>query len=113
MPGHTSSSNPLPDRRGRAVAFAITWLSYATYYMGRKGFSVAKSAIVDQFGPRALTFYHPSKYISVGVETAYLTAYALGQYVSGSLGDRIGARRLVSTGMLVSAAAWRQPSAAR
>ena len=29
--------------RGRRAAFAITWLAYASYYLGRKGFSVAKA----------------------------------------------------------------------
>jgi sugar phosphate permease len=33
----------------------------------------------------------------------YLAAYALGQFVSGRLGDRLGARRLVGFGMIASA----------
>jgi sugar phosphate permease len=80
---------------GRAVAYGITWLSYATYYLGRKGISVAKATISDALGERAL----------YGVETSYLAAYALGQYISGWLGDRVGARRLIGFGMLASAAA--------
>ena len=61
----------------------LTWLTYATYYTGRKGFSVAKKAIHDHLG------------VSVAalglIDTAYLAAYAIGQFVSGTLGDRIGA----------------------
>lgn len=80
---------------GRIVAFSVTWIAYFTYYIGRKGLSAAKTGIADDLGPRAL----------VGVETALLTAYALGQYASGLLGDRVGARRLVTVGLLVSAGA--------
>lgn len=82
------------ERGARGAAFAITWLSYATYYLGRKGVGVVRTSVTDELGPRALH----------GVETALLAAYALGQYVNGFLGDRLGPRRLVALGMLVSAA---------
>jgi sugar phosphate permease len=82
-------------RRGHAVAFAVTWLAYATYYLGRKGFSVTKARIRKEIG------------IGEGalatIDTGYLTAYAVGQFVSGLVGDRVGARRLVSFGMLAAA----------
>ena len=84
-----------PDTAEFAQAFSITWLSYATYYLGRKGMSVAKTAIEEAFGARAF----------LGVQTAYLATYALGQFVCGGIGDRIGARRLIGFGMLASAAA--------
>jgi sugar phosphate permease len=79
-----------PDRRG-ATAFALTWLAYATYYLGRKGFSVSKSRIAGELG---LT-----KTALATIDTGYLSAYAAGQFVNGVLGDRIGARRLVAFGM--------------
>lgn len=79
----------------RAVAYAVTWVSYATYYFGRKGLSVAKASMETALGKSAL----------YGVETAYLAAYAVGQYVNGWLGDRVGARRLIGFGMLLSACA--------
>lgn len=86
-----------PDEavKGRPVAYGITWLSYATYYFGRKGLSVGKASIEAALGKGAI----------VGLDTAYLAAYAAGQYINGWLGDRVGARRLVGFGMLVSAAA--------
>jgi sugar phosphate permease len=77
------------------TVWGVTWLSYATYYFGRKNLSVTKAAIGRSLGSHAL----------YGVETVYLAAYALGQYGSGWLGDRVGARRLVGVGMLVAAAA--------
>ncbi|MCA9628913.1 MAG: MFS transporter [Myxococcales bacterium] len=82
--------------RYRFVVWGITWLSYASYYVGRKGLSVAKKTMHDQLGV--------STYLFASIETAYLSAYALGQFVNGLLGDRLGARRLVGLGMLLSAA---------
>jgi len=83
------------SRRARWGAWVLTWVSYMTYYLGRKGISVAKAPITEALGKSAL----------LGVETAYSAAYALGQSVNGFLGDRVGARLLVGVGMLVSAAA--------
>lgn len=95
MSDATAARAPDVNRVGRAVAFALTWTSYASYYFGRKGISVAKAPLTEELGKSAL----------YGVETAYLAAYAVGQYASGLLGDRVGARRLVGLGMLASAAA--------
>ena len=81
-------------RRDRNLAWGLTWLAYATYYTGRKGFSVAKKSIHDQLGV--------SESMLGAIDTAYLAAYAGGQFVNGFLGDRIGARRLVGFGMLLS-----------
>ncbi|MDC3958701.1 MFS transporter [Polyangium jinanense] len=106
-PGASSTSLPIErgepsalvedarTRRGRWTAWVLTWVSYATYYLGRKGISVAKAPIMESLGKDVLR----------NVETAYLAAYMVGQYVNGMLGDRVGARRLVGVGMLVSAGA--------
>jgi len=84
------------EKRDRHRAWGLTWLAYATYYTGRKGFSVAKTSIVKDVGLSEA---------SLGaIDTAYLISYALGQFANGILGDRIGARRLVGYGMLLSAA---------
>ncbi len=90
-----SASSSSPANRQAWTVWIVTWLSYATYYFGRKNLSVTKAAIGRALGAHAL----------YGVETAYLAAYAIGQYASGWLGDRTGARRLVGYGMLVAAAA--------
>jgi sugar phosphate permease len=78
-------------------AWTLSWISYATYYVGRKGFSVAKKTLSHGLG------------LSEGtlglIDTAYLVAYAGGQFGSGLLGDRLGARRLVGFGLLGSALA--------
>jgi sugar phosphate permease len=84
-----------PDKKGHAVAFGATWLAYATYYLGRKGFSVSKARVVKELAIGEGTL--------AAIDTGYLGAYAIGQFVSGLLGDRVGARRLVSIGMLFAA----------
>lgn len=94
----------MPGTRNREtarwVAWSVTWVAYATYYLGRKGLSVAKKPMESE--------------LSIGradlaaIDTGHLAAYALGQLANGILGDRIGARRLIGFGMLLSAAmcAW-------
>ena len=79
----------------RTRAFALTWIAYASYYLCRKNFSVTKSALEDEFGldRRDLGL----------IDTGYLATYAVGQFVMGLLGDRVGPRRMVGVGMIVSA----------
>jgi OPA family glycerol-3-phosphate transporter-like MFS transporter len=84
------------DRRKQLTAFGLSWLAYATYYLGRRGFGVVKKPLHDQLGVSEVALGR--------IDTAYLTAYSLGQFVSGVLGDHVGARRLVGYGMLLSAA---------
>jgi len=79
----------------RHRAWGLSWIAYVTYYTGRKGFSVVKKSVHDQLG------------VSVealgAIDTVYLAAYSMGQFVSGFWGDRIGARKLLSFGLLGSA----------
>src|SRR4051812_45520353 len=82
---------------GRVVAWLTTWIAYAGYYFGRKGFSVAKKTIRDSLGISAAALG--------AIDTAYLAAYAVGQLGSGYVGDRVGARRLIVVGLCLSAAA--------
>jgi OPA family sugar phosphate sensor protein UhpC-like MFS transporter len=92
-------TEPPEPRQGRRayVAWALSYLAYATYYAGRKGFSVAKKPMEHELGigrdELAL------------IDTGYLIFYSAGQFVHGILGDRVGARRLVGFGLLASAAA--------
>ncbi|HMJ09859.1 MAG TPA: MFS transporter [Polyangiaceae bacterium] len=85
----------MSEQRDRRVAWGVTWLAYATYYTGRKGFSAAKSSISRELGV--------SERMLGAIDAVYLTTYALGQFANGLLGDRIGARRLIGYGMLLSA----------
>lgn len=83
-------------RDGKWRVFGLTWLSYVSYYLTRKNFSVAKSSIQDQFGVSTKSL----GYIDMG----YSAAYALGQFVWGPLADRVGPRRVIACGMLATAA---------
>ena len=80
----------------RARIFAASWLSYFSYYFTRKNFSVAKKPMARELGlsTDALKW----------IDLASLTAYAIGQFVHGLLGDALGPRRLVALGMLTTAA---------
>jgi len=78
-------------------AWSLTWLAYATYYTGRKGFSVSKKTMGEELSI--------SESAMGAIDTAYLSAYALGQFGSGLLGDRIGARRLLGFGLFGTALA--------
>jgi sugar phosphate permease len=83
-------------KRLKARVFGLTWLSYASYYLTRKNLSVAKSALKSEEG------------LSLNqlglIDTSYLAFYAVGQFLSGALGDRFGPRRVLGYGMLASAA---------
>lgn len=79
----------------RYTAWALTWVAYASYYLGRKSFSVAKATL-----RRTLGFSESTLGL---IDTAYLTAYAAGMFGSGYVGDRIGARRLIGFGLGASA----------
>ena len=88
------------EQRPRNLVWGATWLAYAVYYLGRKGFSSAKHSLKSAglLDTQALG----------AIDTAYLAAYSVGQFTSGVLGDRVGARRLLGYGLLLSAAccAW-------
>ena len=75
--------------------FVILWITYASFYLGRVNFSVAMPGIMADFGwTRA----------DVGaIGTALFWAYAIGQFINGQLGDRVGSRILITIGLTVSA----------
>jgi OPA family sugar phosphate sensor protein UhpC-like MFS transporter len=88
-----------PDRkydRWRWQIFAITWLAYAGFYLTRKSFAVAKIEMAKPTG-LGLTDTQLS-----WVDGAFLTTYALGQFLWGACGDRFGTRKVVAWGMLGS-----------
>jgi len=95
------ANQPLPSVDEQALlplqlrVFALTWLSYASYYFTRKNLSVVTSRLHETL--------HISTTALGSIETLYLAAYAVGQFVSGTVGDRIGARKLLVIGMLGSA----------
>jgi sugar phosphate permease len=85
------------DQNTARRAWVLSWIAYATYYAGRKGFGVAKKSIERDLGI--------GREGLAAIDTGHLVFYALGQFANGIAADRVGARRLVGYGMLASAAA--------
>ncbi len=81
-------------RAWRWRIFAATWLSYAGFYFCRKPFFIVKAALSEELS------WDPSMLGLIG--TAYLVAYALGQFAAGALGTRFGSRLLLLGGMAVT-----------
>jgi MFS transporter, OPA family, glycerol-3-phosphate transporter len=91
-----------PDRRyerWRWQVFCITWLTYASFFLTRKGFAIAKIKMAEP-GVLGLT----SRQMS-WIDGAQLTAYAAGYFFWGVCGDRHGTRKIISIGMTGSALA--------
>ena len=76
--------------------FGITWLAYAGFYLTRASFSVAKIGIGSD-----PNISMSSEEMGL-IDGIYLTAYAVGQFVWGALGDKVGTRRIVLLGLLGS-----------
>src|SRR5437868_2128325 len=85
--------------RWRFQIFLITWLAYAGFYLTRKSFAVAKIGIQND------PALHLSDAQMAWLDGAYLTAYAVGQFLFGMAGDRLGTRLVVASGMLLSVVA--------
>ncbi len=79
----------------RIRVFGLTWLSYASYYLTRKNFSVAKTNVMAEHGLTKQGLAH--------VDTGNLVMYAIGQFTWGFVADRFGPRRVIGFGMLASA----------
>jgi OPA family sugar phosphate sensor protein UhpC-like MFS transporter len=81
-------------RRWRARIFATTWLTYVAFYFCRKPFSVAKSAIQRETGWTTSDLGD--------LWATYLISYAMGQFLASYMGTRLGPRRNVLLGMMMS-----------
>jgi OPA family glycerol-3-phosphate transporter-like MFS transporter/OPA family sugar phosphate sensor protein UhpC-like MFS transporter len=86
------------DRRLRAWQFRVFWLlwtAYASYYLCRVNFAVAQPAILREFPgwSNAQIGFIPS---------VYALFYAAGQIINGTLGQRFGARPLMTAALLTA-----------
>ena len=93
---HAAAMSP-ELRKWRVRVFTSTWCAYAGFYFCRKAFFVVKGPLADSLGIDTQGLGE--------IGTAYLLAYAIGQFVSGALGSRVGARVLLLAGMAVSVGA--------
>lgn len=81
-------------RTWRMRIFAATWLSYVGFYFARKPFSIAKSSMAKEAGFDASTLGD--------IGAAYLISYAIGQFLAGGMGSRLGPRLNLLLGMGLS-----------
>jgi sugar phosphate permease len=73
-----------------------TWLAYAGYYFCRKPFYVVKADMAGALGFSTLELAH--------LGTAYLAAYAVGQFSSAYFGRKLGPKLLLVGGIAISVA---------
>ena len=88
-------NNPRYER-WRWQILGISWLAYAGFYLTRKSFSVAKIQLIK---PDVMAW---SKADLAWVDFAYLVAYAIGQFICGICGDKVGTRKVILVGMFAS-----------
>ncbi len=86
-----SSSTTAPGLKPwQGRIFGTVWITYFAFYLCRYNMPMAKTSMCGLFGWSAADF---------GLILSALTlAYAVGQFVSGQLADRFGARRIASLG---------------
>jgi sugar phosphate permease len=85
---------PSTFARQRLNVVAIAWVTYASYYLGRVNISTAIPELRSDLGFTAQT--------AGALATGFFLTYAVGQFVSGYLGDRLSPRWLVFFGLLLS-----------
>ena len=74
--------------------FFTVWITYMIYYIGRTNISIAKPYLMREYGISAT--------IMGFVGTSFFLAYAFGQFFNGFLGDKVGARRFITLGLIIS-----------
>lgn len=79
----------------RVRTFSLTWAAYAMYYLCRKNISVVKGRLIRERGLSNTQLGN--------IDTGLFSAYAAGQFITGSLGDQIGGKRLITIGLLATA----------
>lgn len=82
------------QRSWRWRIFAITWLAYAGFYLCRRNLSVAMPLLVSHL--------KYSNFQLANVIFGYSVCYAVGQFLSGTLADRLGSRLVVTIGLCVA-----------
>ena len=74
--------------------FIATWLAYVGYYFCRKAFFVVKGPLSDELHLNTIQLAH--------LGTAYLAAYAVGQFSSAYFGRKLGPKLLLLLGVGIS-----------
>jgi sugar phosphate permease len=82
-------------RQWQGRVFWLLWGAYASYYLCRVNFAVAQPAILKEFPSWT------SAQIGM-IPSTYAMFYAAGQLINGALGQRYGARRLMTMALSVA-----------
>src|SRR5262245_11728082 len=90
----TESTQSLALKKFRLEVFAATWFSYAGFYVCRKVINVVKGPLKETLAVNDQQIAH--------LTTAYLVSYALGQFLTAFLSQRVSSRRLLLVGMGVA-----------
>jgi len=84
-------------RSAQLQVFWLLWGAYASYYLCRVNFAVAQPQILRDFPGWTSA--------DIGtIPSTYAAVYAAGQIVNGTLGQRFGARRMMTIALLVASA---------
>jgi len=78
---------------GQRKIFAITWITYAGFYLCRKNLSIVLPLLAGVAGLRSIQL--------ANIVFGYSLLYAVGQFGFGFLSDRIGPKRVVGAGLLL------------
>lgn len=90
-----SAAEPRTLYRWQVQTFALLWTAYASYYLCRMNFAVAQPLILKEFPDWTAA--------QVGlIPSVYAVCYAIGQFVNGQIGERLGARRMMTAAMAVA-----------
>jgi len=91
-----SASRDRNYERWRWQIFSITWLAYAGFYLTRKAFAVAKNELKK---PEVMGLTRGDM---SWIDGGNSVAYAIGQFLFGTLGDKLGTRAIILLGMMGS-----------
>jgi sugar phosphate permease len=87
--------DPVVLRRWQLRTFWLLWGAYAAYYLCRVNFAVAQPAILRDFPDWTNA--------QVGlIPSVYAVFYAAGQIINGTLGQRFGARHLMTAALVTA-----------
>ncbi len=90
-------STPALPRRAMGVSpvrvLALTYAAYFILYFSRKSLSLTTNALVEE---------GYSEPFIAWVQTAFAAVYAAGQFIAGAMGDRLGPRLGLSTGLVLA-----------
>ncbi|MFC4993824.1 MFS transporter [Rubritalea tangerina] len=93
-PPQSDSQDGLKSFQARIVI--LSFLSYFFYYYTRKNLGIATSSMIEEgFTEETIGW----------IQSGYGILYALGQFICGGLGDKLGARIMIFCGMALSAIA--------